>query len=128
MLKLEEFTPHLTAYGVTSQISHNRRLETPDELVTVREFPGPPHDAIEGAIDIQGLHITVRGPREEQYTARDTMHLVHRFMMDENLWPYFCGTTKVFNTGPMGGGPAFLETDEFNRSVYVCTYWARVSR
>ena len=132
MLKLETFTPHMTAYGITYPYAYNRRLirpDGPDELITFREIPGPdPIDNIEGSVYVAAFQIAVRGPREDQFAARDVMHLVDKFMQDETLWPFMCGDTKVFNTGSLSSSPAYLDSDEFNRSIFACNYFARASR
>jgi|SRR5215212_3637148 len=127
MLKLPDLKPHMVSYGIDYAYAFNIRKQDPDELVTIRELPGPTLK-IEESIHSPILHITTRGPKESQYAARDMAHLIDSFFLDRDIFPFMAGTTYVLYGERVSGGPAFLETDEFNRSLYVATYALTSSR
>ena len=127
MLKLEALTAHLKNNGITAPITFNRRPEMPDELLNLVESPGMPAE-IEDAFDNPEVQFTYRSPQDRPDLARDGAHRADRIMLKASLYPVNLGGYRWIACVRSGGGPAYLDIDEFNRGIYVCNYILTVQR
>jgi hypothetical protein len=125
-MKVEDLGAWLKASprSITTPIRNIVMPDTPDTVIVLSDYGGYPLEN-EDALDVPTFQVRARS--EQPVVARDLIQQVDRYLVDSQR-PFLLGSQHVITVGRVGGAPGYLETDDRNRTIYVCNYWLRIER